>query len=67
MQAYCFKCRAKRDMRNAKAVTMQNGKPATQGMCSVCGTKMYSFAVTPHFYNPPPDATSVYIPGKSDK
>ncbi len=41
MQAYCVKCRAKREMRDAKAITMKNGKPATQGVCPVCGTKMF--------------------------
>ena len=41
MQAYCMKCRAKREMRNARAITMKNGKPATQGICPVCGTKMF--------------------------
>ena len=41
MQAYCMKCRAKREMRDAKSITMKNGKPATQGVCPVCGTKMF--------------------------
>lgn len=41
MQAYCMKCRAKREMKNAKSITMKNGKPATQGVCPVCGTKMF--------------------------
>jgi len=41
MQAYCMKCRCKRDMKDAKAITMKNGKPATQGVCPVCGTKMF--------------------------
>jgi hypothetical protein len=41
MQAYCVKCRAKRQMRNARAITMKNGRSATQGVCSVCGTKMF--------------------------
>ena len=41
MQAYCVKCRAKREMRDAKSITMKNGKPATQGTCPVCGTKMF--------------------------
>ncbi len=40
MQAYCFKCRAKRDIKNPKKVTLKNGKPATQGTCPVCGTKV---------------------------
>jgi len=41
MQAYCLKCRTKREMRNPQQVTLKNGRPATQGTCPVCGTKMY--------------------------
>ena len=40
-QAYCVKCRAKREMKNPKSITMKNGKPATQGVCPDCGTKMF--------------------------
>jgi hypothetical protein len=29
MQAYCVKCRAKREMKDPKSITMKNGKPAT--------------------------------------
>jgi len=28
-------------MKDPRSVTMKNGKPATQGTCPVCGTKMY--------------------------
>jgi len=41
MQAYCMKCRTKREMKDAKAITMKNGKPAAQGICPTCGTKMF--------------------------
>jgi Zn finger protein HypA/HybF involved in hydrogenase expression len=41
VEAYCMKCRAKREMKSAKAITMKNGKPATQGTCPTCGTKMF--------------------------
>jgi RNase P subunit RPR2 len=41
MQAYCVKCRTKREMSNPRAVRMKNGKPATQGTCPRCGTKMF--------------------------
>jgi NAD-dependent SIR2 family protein deacetylase len=41
MQAYCMKCRTKREMKDARAITMKNGRPATQGVCPVCGTKMF--------------------------
>jgi Zn finger protein HypA/HybF involved in hydrogenase expression len=40
-EAYCVKCREKRAMKDEQAVTMKNGKPATQGVCPVCGTKMF--------------------------
>ena len=41
MEAYCFKCRAKREIKNPTQVTLKNKKPATQGTCSVCGTKVF--------------------------
>ena len=41
MEGYCVKCRAKREIKDANAITMKNGKPATQGVCPVCGTKMF--------------------------
>ena len=41
MEGYCVKCRAKREIKDAKAITMKNGKPATQGVCPNCGTKMF--------------------------
>jgi hypothetical protein len=36
-----MKCKAKREMKNAKAIKMKNGRPAQQGACPVCGTKMF--------------------------
>jgi hypothetical protein len=41
MEAYCLKCRTKREMKDEQQITMKNGKPATQGVCPVCGTKMF--------------------------
>jgi len=41
VQAYCVKCRSKKEMKDSKAITMKNGKPATQGTCPSCGTKMF--------------------------
>ncbi|MGA7604018.1 MAG: DUF5679 domain-containing protein, partial [Nitrososphaeraceae archaeon] len=40
-QAYCVKCKSKRDMKNEKQITMKNGRQALSGTCSVCGTKMF--------------------------
>ena len=41
MEAYCVKCKARRDMQGTQAITMKNGRPATQGTCPTCGTKMF--------------------------
>jgi RNase P subunit RPR2 len=41
MEAYCVKCKEKREVKDPVQVTMKNGRPATQGTCSVCGTKMF--------------------------
>jgi hypothetical protein len=38
---YCVKCKAKREMKGERQITMKNGRPATTGTCSVCGTKMF--------------------------
>jgi len=40
-EGYCVKCRAKKEMQDAQAITMKNGKPATTGKCPDCGTKMF--------------------------
>lgn len=40
-EAYCVKCKAKREVKNAQNITMKNGKPALSGTCPVCGTKMF--------------------------
>jgi hypothetical protein len=39
--AYCVKCKDKRDMKDPQEITMKNGRPATQGTCPECGTKMF--------------------------
>jgi len=41
VQAYCVKCKAKKDIKNPQPITMKNGKAATTGTCPTCGTKMF--------------------------
>ena len=41
MEGYCVKCRAKREIQNARSITMKNGRPATEGACPVCKTKIF--------------------------
>ena len=41
MEAYCMKCKAKREIENAQATFNAVGAPVTRGICPVCGTRMY--------------------------
>ena len=41
MEAYCVKCRTKREIKAPTPVSLKNGTPATQGTCPVCGTKIF--------------------------
>lgn len=40
MEAYCVKCRTKREMKNPVDATTKNGKPVIKGTCTVCGTNL---------------------------
>jgi len=40
-QAFCVKCRASKEIRNPSQITLKNGRPATQGTCPTCGTKVF--------------------------
>jgi hypothetical protein len=40
-EAYCVKCRAKREIKDPQEVTMKNGRPAMKGTCPVCGTAIF--------------------------
>ena len=43
MEAYCVKCKAKREMKDPKTVTTKNGRQMAKGTCPVCGTTMNKF------------------------
>jgi DNA topoisomerase-1 len=47
MEAYCVKCKTKREMDAPQAVFTSNGTPATQGVCPECGTKLFRMGRTP--------------------
>lgn len=46
MEAYCVKCKEKREITNAQAVFTATGNPATKGECPVCGTGLYRMGRT---------------------
>ncbi|MBI5830107.1 MAG: DNA topoisomerase I, partial [Chloroflexi bacterium] len=47
MEAYCFKCKTKREIQSPVAGFNAKGSPVTTGVCAVCGTKMYRMGRTP--------------------
>ncbi len=40
LEAYCVKCREKREIQDPVAEFNKNGTPVTRGLCPVCGTRM---------------------------
>ena len=42
IQAYCFKCKQKREMEHPSEFTMKNGRLAVRGACAVCGSSITS-------------------------
>ncbi len=58
MEAYCVKCKTKREMRDPAAVYTETGTPATRGTCPVCGTTLFRMGATPaHEGLPKPEIT----------
>jgi DNA topoisomerase I len=47
MEAYCVKCKAKREIVGPVAEFNAAGTPVTRGKCPVCGTGMYRMGGTP--------------------
>ena len=41
MEAYCVKCKAKKEIKDPQKVKMKNGRPAMKGRCPDCGTGLY--------------------------
>lgn len=56
VMAYCVKEKAQKPMKDAKEVTLKNGKHAMQGVCSSCGTKMMKFVSAKKVEPVPPTA-----------
>ncbi len=47
MEAYCMKCKTKREIKDPVASFNAKGSPITTGTCPVCGTKLYRMGRTP--------------------
>ena len=46
MEAYCLKCKEKREVQDSVAGFNAKGTPVTTGICPVCSTKMYRIGKT---------------------
>jgi DNA topoisomerase-1 len=56
LEAYCVKCKTKREIQTPEADFNAMGAPVTRGVCPVCGTKLYRMGRTPaHDQLPPPE------------
>jgi DNA topoisomerase-1 len=47
MDAYCVKCKTKREIQDPVAEFNAIGTPVTKGKCPVCGTSLYRMGATP--------------------
>ena len=47
MEAYCVKCKTKREMVDPEPVFTASAVPATKGRCAVCGTNLFRMGATP--------------------
>ena len=47
VQIFCVKCKEKTDSSDVQSVTMKNGRPATQAICAVCGTRKFRIGALP--------------------
>ncbi|NDJ61254.1 MAG: type I DNA topoisomerase, partial [Chloroflexi bacterium] len=56
LQAYCVKCKTKRDIENPQPTFTSSSTPATKGECPVCGTSLFRMGATEaHADLPKPD------------
>ena len=46
MDAYCVKCKIKREVKDPQPVFTNNGTPATRGVCPVCSTTLFRMGRT---------------------
>ncbi len=46
LTAYCMKCKVKQEIQDPEAVFTAKSQPATRGICSACGTKMFRMGRT---------------------
>ncbi len=66
MEAYCVKCKTKREILEPEAAFNAANAPVTRGICGVCGTRLFRMGRTPAHdgMKPPERAEAVQRSGK---
>ncbi|GAB4531970.1 MAG: type I DNA topoisomerase [Anaerolineales bacterium] len=64
MEAYCVKCKTKREMQNPEATFTSSGTPGTRGVCPLCGTNLFRMGRTPAHEELTPPERGVPSPRK---
>lgn len=68
MEAYCVKCKTKREIVDPMPAYNAAGTPVTTGVCGTCGTKLYRMGRTPeHESLPKPEIKKKREPKKNGK
>ena len=67
MEAYCVKCKTKREIQQPEAVFTKTGTPATRGVCPVCGTTLFRMGKTEAHAGLEPPERTVQEPKRSGK
>ncbi|TAK11410.1 MAG: type I DNA topoisomerase [Anaerolineae bacterium] len=64
MEAYCVKCKTKREMQDPRPEFTSAGAPGTRGVCPVCGTTLFRMGRTPAHdgLEPPPSVKRASAP-----
>lgn len=67
LEAYCVKCKEKREMKDPQPVFTSTGNPATRGVCPVCGTSLFRMGRTEAHEGLEPPEPKVRTPKRSGK
>ena len=63
---HCAKCKTKQEVETPQALFTKKGRPVVRGICSVCGTKIFTFAKTA-LHDAPPESKPSSKPKKRKK
>lgn len=67
MEAYCVKCKTKREIQDPKADFNAAGAPVTKGVCAVCGTKLFRIGRTEAHEGMAPTKRQKAVPERKGK